>query len=640
MDVSRRSLRSVVTALAVFVVIAPLNGCSTDGPPGTGGDGAVRGTEDGATPDPTRPTDGAVEPGDASLPDGGPGGACTFGARACDSATTERICDDVGGAPAWASSPCPVGQACEVDRCVPTCADECVLGSTEGGRSCRLYSESAGAFVEAGPGMHTLARQHLAFTRTNHLSNGYVTNTLFRTPALRDIDRYTGTVDAAEWTGSYLAAESLRLMSTRSPDAETNVAELIERLAELFEVTGTPGYMARIWGPLGRDRLNDQVANEVFNDTTATRTTFHGAPAYYHGYTSRDMYSGVMLGLGLGYDATSSEVHRERVREVVVTLARELIKERRAVPVRVRFNAFGSWQTLDQNWDMTNTVLIPNEMEDGRVLIQIGTTEDPSDYEQSILSGAREFLPDMRTVLHQAPLIGSVIPAIPRSGSAVMLASFLGLAIHATEGIAGWEADHDAIEAYYLAHRDGWVPIMANRSYVETVDCNDSYFGKAIVFHSAYSLLRLEPEGPFRAAVQRDLLEGELYPEVRGHLNVYFDYIGAAQGPSGLVSAVELETATSELGDFTAPPKLARAVDNRARYAGNSECENQSMTPVAIRDRVPLDFIWQHHPYRLVNPYAHDRHVYPPVDYLLAYWMGRSYGFIDEDAANTCTRWE
>jgi len=488
--------------------------------------------------------------------------------------------------------------------------------------------------------MHTLARQHLAYLRENHLTNGYVVNTLFRTPSLREVERFTGAVDSAEWTGAYLAAESLRLMTTGSPDAETNVRATIERLQELFEVTGTPGYMARLWGPVGRDALTDAVGAEVFDGVASTPTTFRGGPAFYHGFTSRDMYSGVMFGLSMAYDATTSEEHRERVRSVVVTLARELIMERSDVPVRLRFNSFGSWQVVDQRWNMTHTVLVPDEMVDGHVLIQVGSDEDPGNYDASTLSGAREFLPDMRPVLSQAPVIGGLIPAIPRPGSAIMLSNILRFAMHVTDGVAGREADHDAIEAHYLGHRDEWLPIIEMQQYHNASECYRAYFGQTIVYHSMYNLIRLEPESPFRTCLQRDVLGARMYEEARGQLNVYFDYASAGMGPAGLLSAAELATATSGLAEFVAPPKLARPVDNRDRYAASPDCPEQSTTPIPVRHRVPTDFIWQHHPFQLVNPEPHDRHVYPPVDYLLAYWMGRHHGFIEDDSAGSCTRWD
>jgi len=37
---------------------------------------------------------------------------------------------------------------------------------------------------------------------------------------------------------------------------------------------------------------------------------------------------------------------------------------------------------------------------------------------------------------------------------------------------------------------------------------------------------------------------------------------------------------------------------------------------------------------------AEPRLVYSGADYLLAYWLGRANGYLDDDAPGTCTRWE
>lgn len=62
--------------------------------------------------------------------------------------------------------------------------------------------------------------------------------------------------------------------------------------------------------------------------------------------------------------------------------------------------------------------------------------------------------------------------------------------------------------------------------------------------------------------------------------------------------------------------------------------------PVDVKDRVPSDFLWQHHPFELVIPNPEPRLVYSGADYLLAYWLGRANGYLDDDAPGTSTRWE
>ena len=350
------------------------------------------------------------------------------------------------------------------------------------------------------------------------------------------------------------------------------------------------------------------------------------------------MYSGAMLGLSLAYDALRSEAHRELIRSVVVPFAMELITRRTNVAVTVRFNALGSWQEQDLTFDMENVVLVPEEMDDGRVSIQVGSEEDPQDYGASELKGAREFMPDFQPLLSQVPLIGGLVPAIPRPGSAMMLAEFLRAAIHMCEGVSSLDDERSQIQAYYDAHIDEWIDVMGQYAYHNADKCWQQYFGLTIAFHSLYGLLRLEPDGSKKSRIQQSL-DNRMWPTVSTHKNPYFAYIAASQGSSGLLSAGELADIGAQLAQFVPPPKTRRFVDNRSSYPADPNCGNMTNVPIDVGTRVPTDFLWQHHPFMLVTPEPLDRLVFPAADYLVAYWMGRYHGLLEDDAPDTCMRW-
>jgi hypothetical protein len=603
---------------------------SCSGPSGSGdGDGGAGG-------------DGGVANGDGgTLGDDAGSVSCTPGARSCRGSSYERECVEVNGQTQWVETACSTYNYCLTDRCEPGCLDECALGETRttGGTNqvCGLYSADTGGFVSTGSGGHDLARKHLGWIRQHQLANGYIANTVFSDASHQTPIAYTGTVDAAEWTGVYLAAESLRSMSTGSPDAARNVDAIIERFHQLFEVTGTPGYMARIWAPLDGDPLLAALYDA--QDWSHAQTTYGGGPAFYHAWTSRDMYAGMILGLGLAYDATTSPTHREMIRDVVVTLARELIRQRTNVPVRIRYQLFGSWQESDLEFDMQHVILVPREMVDGRVFIQIGSDADPSNYDASELRGAREFLPDFQPVLSQTPGLGTLLPSIPRPSTAMMLAAFMEVALHVTTGIPGRQADRAAIAAHYEANKQAWLGLMKQYEYHNQEECWKQYFGMTIAYHPIYTVLRLTEDAAYRSQIQTQVLGDRMRPFSVGHANAYFDYIAGSQGSAGAIPMSEIADTGDQLVDFTPPPKAAITVNNTGAYQANPSCPNQANAPVAIGDRVPVDFMWQHHPFRLVNDQVDPRHVYPGTDYLVAYWMGRQHGFLTDDAPNTCTRW-
>jgi hypothetical protein len=59
---------------------------------------------------------------------------------------------------------------------------------------------------------------------------------------------------------------------------------------------------------------------------------------------------------------------------------------------------------------------------------------------------------------------------------------------------------------------------------------------------------------------------------------------------------------------------------------------------VDVSERIASDFIWQRHPWGLLDT-GRPNIVYPGVDYLAAYWLGRKYGFMDDDTEGRCLAW-
>ena len=80
---------------------------------------------------------------------------------------------------------------------------------------------------------------------------------------------------------------------------------------------------------------------------------------------------------------------------------------------------------------------------------------------------------------------------------------------------------------------------------------------------------------------------------------------------------------------------------NDASYQPHqSGCTDQvdHASAVDVADRVPSDFIWQRHPWGLLDA-GDPASTYPGVDYLAAYWFGRYHGFITDDTPSRCLVW-
>jgi len=567
---------------------------------------------------------------------------CAAGASSCVDHGHQKVCRDLGGGQlGWVTEACASNARCLDTSCATECNDQCNLGDkrTVSGvtQECLLYSMAKDGPTSPGKGLHDRSRQYNAWLRAWHLPGGTVADARFADTTYQKVNGWDGTGDSAIWTGSYLAAEALRLKVTGSPDAAANVEALVDAIHRLFEVTGYAGYLARYTASLGVDPRID--AQFDLQSPEHHKVTYQGKDYVWKGNTSRDQYQGPLLGYPLAYDALTSTKHRQLIRDDMVTLATELIKQRPQTQLTVRFAVSGTWLELPLQVNLQYVVLNPSEYKNGGPFIRVGSESNPTDYESSQLYGVREFLPDFQQVLKQVPVIGPIVPAIPRAGSAIMLASILRIALLVTENEPAYASARQTIKDHYDQNIAAWLGVMKQWGFINAAQCWKSYFGLNIDFEPVYNLVRLEPDLTLRASFQQEVLEGKMWPVVQDHKNVFFSFIHASQAtPSPTVQGI-VNAATLQLDQFPPPPHAHVAVDNSGKYPANAQCPGQSSVAVDVADRVASDFIWQRDPFGLATG-GDPTKVYPGVDYLLAYWLGRRHGFIADDGTGTCLRWQ
>ena len=126
---------------------------------------------------------------------------------------------------------------------------------------------------------------------------------------------------------------------------------LVAAIHRLFQVTGHPGFLARYTAPVNH---SDPAIKNLYNpmDTRHHKVKFNGQDYFWSGNTSRDQYQGVMLGYSLAYDALTSEAHKKLIRDDMVALCQELMKQRKKVKVTIRINALSKWHELPLSIDM------------------------------------------------------------------------------------------------------------------------------------------------------------------------------------------------------------------------------------------------------------------------------------------------
>jgi len=526
------------------------------------------------------------------------------------------------------------------DMSASKCQDECSLDDTrtQGGKTqtCKLYSLSQKKSVPVTSGLHDRARLHDKWIRKVHLPNGYLANTRFTDKTYKTISSWHGTGDSAIWTGAYLAAEAIRLKVTGAPDARANVRKLVEAVHLLFKVHGHAGYLARFCAPYGKDKKLDAHYDPTNVDDH--KVTYKGASWFWSGNTSRDQYQGVLLGYSLAYDVLTSASHKAMIRQDMVALAQAMMKEHKAVKITVSFYALGKWQKLTVPVKLTHVVMNPTEWQSGGPFVQIGTKAKPTAYEETQMRGFREFFPDFSYLVKQIPIIGLLVPKLPRAGSAIMLANIMRIGMQTTKGVTSHAAQHAAFKAYYNKNINAWLTVMKGYFSSSSLQCWKGYFGHNIDHMPLYNLIRLETDPKLRASLAKDVLEAKFWPVVKNHKNVFFSYIYTSMGPKSSNMTAPIAAATTQLKQFPAPPKAEITRDLTKKYPASTKCKGQSSVAVDVKDRLVEDFIWQREPFKLKIT-ADGKLVFPGSDYLLTYWMARWYGYLKDDSDGVCLKW-
>ncbi|MBL8920537.1 MAG: hypothetical protein JNJ54_16860 [Myxococcaceae bacterium] len=571
---------------------------------------------------------------------GAPVDLCPAAEARCVGSDRRRFCGATPGGLRWLDETCPAGSGCVRGACAQgACSDECDLGTRDGGRSCQLYDLTARAWVipDAGASLHDRARDYNRWLRRDGMRPGSVGNARYSDPpTYSNITRVDGIGDSALWTGTYLAAEALRLQATGAPDARANVRSLVERVHLLMAVSGAPGNLARYAKLTSFTPPFSLGDHDCSNRRVHCDISFGGARYDYIGHVSRDQYQGVMLGYALAWDALGSEDQalKDLIRADVVTFVKELMTERR-IALSITLNGVTMPTTMVNARFMT---VNPAELTNGALTLS-ASTSGGGDGE---MWGFQEFYPDLAHLVREVPGL-SWVPSIPRASSAIMLASFFQVALHMTGNDPRVAADHAAISAYYTS-RTGtggnvtqWLAVA--QQWTAGTGCNQTYYANNIMMEPLYNLARLETDPGRRATIHGALFTNRIWPAFLNAKNPFFSFIYAGT-VSGVAPAVTT-SATQQLAQFPPPPRVYRPVDLRSdpRYPRDGSCPDQLMHSMAVDvgERVVSDFIWQRDPWQLYD--AGDlQQTAPGVDYLVAYWLGRKHGFITDDTPGKCLR--
>lgn len=511
---------------------------------------------------------------------------------------------------------------------VSPCADTCLLETTGGDASCELWETSSQSWLALPPtgsdAMHNLARDYTRWLHAWMMPAGGVMATQFTDDTLSEVLAYSSRRDSAIWTGTYLASEALRFMTTGAPDAARWVDETLQTLHLWWNIPGDPGYLARYAAPADSpapiQAILSDSEEEVHRDVLYDSELWH-----WRGNISRDQYQGVMLGYSFAYEATQSPALRELIRQDVVEFVEQLMRSE-SQPVRLIVNG----RELSTEAEIPYAVFSQADAPEGGPALTL--TLSPF---EAAGEGVLFFSPNAAELVRQLPGFGS-FPDINQPTEAIQLGAMFNVALQVTEGIPDYAERRAAIAQHYAQHADVWLDIASG--WRNTNRCDNGYFGLNIGFMPLYSWIRLEQDPARKLRLQREVLRDAMWEEVKDHKNVFFAFIYASQAAAEDDVQSVADFHADQLARFPTAPNLALPRDLRNIYQESEQCPGISAVAVNVDERVPASFTWERHPWKLYDAGTPNQ-VYGGVDYLMAYWMGRHYGFIQDDAPGTCLLW-
>ncbi len=436
----------------------------------------------------------------------------------------------------------------------------------------------------------------------------------------KDVESWHSGENDGLWSALYLAAEAFRYATTGEAEALDTLRLLMQGEQDRMAITGVPGVFTRQYIPPGVSGVgcpddpsryvpdvekddnqwvmvgDDGCVKVVDADSMEWVTTDHCGLDAYAGWcwldnVSQDEYAGHMFALG----AVVKLVDDPGIRSMAVELLRQV----------------------------------------GHMLVD--TRLEITDW-------------DDRAVEH-GRLYAMALDNFPGFNAAMALDYILMSAV-ATGDEELWNFYNDC-----LLQKHGKVdciqrPIETPRPYPEYLSNAGLYVGQgsclsnwnniSMHFTSLHNLIWFEHDPELRALYQKHLEDDVFSPKdtpkpVSEQHNAWFDFIYASQkrlGPDSDGPAYDAVRdgicmlrqfpSSQHIPNLQCPESKCQAscVDRQGGQIGDY--------PRTVSERCPGTFLWWQNPYDLGGCSENLRVIAPPGDYLLAYWMGRYYGFIPE----------
>ena len=372
--------------------------------------------------------------------------------------------------------------------------------------------------------------------------------------------------DSTIWTGNYVAAEAYRYAVTGDPQAKAFGLRGVECLLAMEEATGKPGFIARWVGPAEPPFLRGDCQPE-HDCHVVTEGPYAGD--YWLGNTSSDQYLGWWYGLSHAWsfllDEPEDEPTRVRIRRAMARVLDTLRAE--------------SYRITDP--DGTVSTAGPEILGNEAIAFHLVAAEVAGGYFARIMP---------RVYLEQwvGYTVGTLYPITRWFQYFAFHLGHMGMHM-----MLRHETDPGLLAFHRQMHRD--------RLYAYVADTQQVMFD-----YIAFGEGAVDPDPRILEDDRHALLAFPPPPKRRNH---------PAQGPYEPDPVVDELNAVFELLETLIGGHLPRV-------------DPQALDPFPVEERCVTGFRWQSRPYELCGG-SDPLFEYPDMDYLIAYWMGRYFGYLE-----------
>jgi len=388
------------------------------------------------------------------------------------------------------------------------------------------------------------------------------------------------------WTAIYLASQAMRYAVTGDPDAVENARVAVKGLHDLTAVTGRPGLYGRAY----------QRPDFTYTHDAAGAQSWVASPAVgYEGWwfnddVSKDTMDGIMFGYAVALEFLDDEDIRKDIAKDVLGFVEPFVA--------------AGLQIIDHTGEVT---------EHGRLFYS-----------------AIDDFPGFNALLSMS----WVRTAMDAGGDADLVHFYNDCLLR----LGDW-SDCPVLDQMDIgSYMDAFDEFL----YMYRPDCKTSYDNIDMVFHAIYPLLRRETDPGVRKRLLDKLRVGIWVPDdvnepplhQSTHALYIFLYGALAQPPADdpiFRQAIQDSVCTLY--------RLERDRFDKTTVQGQQEiaCYNRLGDPNAA-EIIPLEerrydnYVWRLDPHEI----PHDNEgvpglLYSPEDYLLAYWVGRYFGYVNEE---------